>query len=460
VAQFDLATLIALLVVFVILSQAIKIVREYERVVIFRLGRFSGVKGPGIFFIIPIIDRVILLDLRVFTIDVAKQVVITRDNVSVEVDAVIYYRVVDPSRAVIQVENYKLATSLLAQTTLRDVLGQIELDDLLSKRDELNKKLQEILDRHTDPWGIKVTAVTLRDVALPESMRRAIAKQAESEREKRSRIILADGEFQASKTMTDAARLYEEVPAALKLRELQTLVDIAREKTLIVVTPSGDLATGSTAGITAASTGSSQKGRPPGLMRHEERRPKAVVDREQLHAPAASNLFCGLISLILAHTSSAASSPVLAVQINDAITPASDDIVSAAVQEAEAGDYQALILFLDTPGGGLTETTSIIKQIEETRLPVIGYVYPEGATAWSAGTLILQGSDLAAMAPHTIIGSAQPVQLSPLGGTEPINDSKTTNAIVALIEEKARMHGRKYDRSKGVRGLKSEPERR
>lgn len=251
-AEFASSTLIALLLAFVILSQAIKIVREYERVVIFRLGRFSGVKGPGIFLIIPIIDRVILLDLRVFTIDVAKQVVITKDNVSVEVDAVIYYRVIDPSRAVIQVENYKLATSLLAQTTLRDVLGQIELDDLLSKRDELNKKLQEILDKHTDPWGIKVTAVTLRDVSLPESMRRAIAKQAESEREKRSRIILADGEFQASKTMTDAARLYEEVPAALKLRELQTLVDIAREKTLIVVTPSGDVGTGSTAGLTAA----------------------------------------------------------------------------------------------------------------------------------------------------------------------------------------------------------------
>lgn len=251
-ADFSVSSLIALVIAFVILAQAIKIVREYERVVIFRLGRFSGVKGPGIFFIIPVIDRVILLDLRVFTIDVAKQVVITKDNVSVEVDAVIYYRVVDPSRAVIQVENYKLATSLLAQTTLRDVLGQIELDDLLSKRDELNKKLQEILDRHTDPWGIKVTAVTLRDVALPESMRRAIAKQAESEREKRSRIILADGEFQASKTMTDAARLYEEVPAALKLRELQTLVDIAREKTLIVVTPSGDMGTGSVAGLTAA----------------------------------------------------------------------------------------------------------------------------------------------------------------------------------------------------------------
>ena len=250
--EFDSSTLIALMIAFIILSQAIKIVREYERVVIFRLGRFSGVKGPGIFFIIPIIDRVMQIDLRVFTIDVAKQVVITKDNVSVEVDAVIYYRVVDPSRAIIQVENYKQATSLLSQTTLRDVLGQIELDDLLSKRDELNKRLQEILDRHTDPWGIKVTAVTLRDVALPESMRRAIAKQAESEREKRSRIILADGEFQASKTMTDAARLYEEVPAALKLRELQTLVDIAREKTLIVVTPSGDTGTGSVAGLTAA----------------------------------------------------------------------------------------------------------------------------------------------------------------------------------------------------------------
>jgi len=251
-AEFVSSTFMTLVIALIILSQAIKIVREYERVVIFRLGRFSGVKGPGIFFIIPIIDRVMLLDLRVFTIDVAKQVVITKDNVSVEVDAVIYYRVVDPSKAVIQVENYRLATSLLAQTTLRDVLGQIDLDDLLSKRDELNKKLQAILDQHTDPWGVKVTAVTLRDVSLPESMRRAIAKQAESEREKRSRIILADGEFLASKTMTDAARLYEDVPAALKLRELQTLVDIAREKTLIVVTPSGDLATGSTAGLTAA----------------------------------------------------------------------------------------------------------------------------------------------------------------------------------------------------------------
>jgi regulator of protease activity HflC (stomatin/prohibitin superfamily) len=179
-------------------------------------------------------------------------VVITRDNVSVDVDAVIYYRVVEPSKAVIQVENYKTATSLLAQTTLRDVLGQIDLDDLLSKREELNKKLQEILDRHTDPWGIKVVGVTLRDVSLPDSMMRAIAKQAEAEREKRSRIILADGELQASKTMTEAAVLYGQAPMAIKLRELQTLAEIAREKNLIVVTPSGDVSAGMVSGLTSA----------------------------------------------------------------------------------------------------------------------------------------------------------------------------------------------------------------
>jgi regulator of protease activity HflC (stomatin/prohibitin superfamily) len=246
----DFTFLIALLVLVIILTQAVKIVREYERVVIFRLGRFSGVKGPGLFLIIPIIDKVMLIDLRVVTIDVQKQVVITRDNVTVDVDAVIYYRVLEPAKAIIQVENYRMATSLLAQTTLRDVLGQIDLDDLLSKREELNKKLQEMLDSHTDPWGIKVTGVTLRDVSLPESMLRAIAKQAEAEREKRSRVILADGEFQAAKTMTEAAKLYGEAPVAIKLRELQTLDEIAREKNLIVVTSGGEI--GNIAGMTQA----------------------------------------------------------------------------------------------------------------------------------------------------------------------------------------------------------------
>lgn len=250
---FSVGFLPLLIVVFIV-YQAILIPREYERLVVFRLGRYSGIKGPGLTLVIPIIDKVINLDLRVVTIDVQKQAVITKDNVTVDVDAVLYYRVVDPSKAVIQVENYKVATSLLAQTTLRDVLGQIELDDLLAKRDELNIKLQEILDRQTDPWGIKVTGVTLRDVSIPETMLRAIAKQAEAEREKRSRIILATGEFQASETMVKAAKLYGEAPVAIKLRELQTLAEISREKNLIVVTSGGAFGetTGTVAGLTKA----------------------------------------------------------------------------------------------------------------------------------------------------------------------------------------------------------------
>jgi regulator of protease activity HflC (stomatin/prohibitin superfamily) len=245
---------VPLLIVLLILYQGIRIPREYERLVVFRLGRYSGIKGPGITIIIPVIDRAITMDLRVVTIDVQKQAVITKDNVTVDVDAVLYYRVVDPDRAVIQVENFRLATSLLAQTTLRDVLGQIELDDLLAKREELNVKLQEILDKQTDPWGIKVTAVTLRDVSLPESMLRAIAKQAEAEREKRARIILAEGEFQASARMVEAAKLYQDAPVAIKLRELQTLAEIAREKNLIVVTSGGNVGetTGTVAGLTKA----------------------------------------------------------------------------------------------------------------------------------------------------------------------------------------------------------------
>lgn len=246
--------IIPLLIVLLILYQGIRIPREYERLVVFRLGRYSGIKGPGITIIIPVIDRAINMDLRVVTIDVQKQAVITKDNVTVDVDAVLYYRVVDPDRAVIQVENFRVATSLLAQTTLRDVLGQIELDDLLAKREELNVKLQEILDKQTDPWGIKVTAVTLRDVSLPESMLRAIAKQAEAEREKRARIILAEGEFQASARMVEAAKLYQDAPVAIKLRELQTLAEISREKNMVVVTSGGNVGetTGTVVGLTKA----------------------------------------------------------------------------------------------------------------------------------------------------------------------------------------------------------------
>ena len=246
-----------LIIVIAFLSQAIKMVKEYERVVIFRLGRLSGVKGPGLFFIIPIIDTVVKIDLRVVTIDVPKQAVITRDNVTIEVDAVVYYKVTEPGAAVTEVENYKFATSMLSQTTLRDVLGQIELDEVLSQRETINRDIQELLDVSTDPWGIKVTAVTLRDVSLPETMLRAIAKQAEAEREKRARIILAEGEMLAAEKMREAAKMYQEVPMGMKLRELQTLAEIAREKNMIVVTPSTEI--GQIAGLSQAFAQKAQK---------------------------------------------------------------------------------------------------------------------------------------------------------------------------------------------------------
>jgi regulator of protease activity HflC (stomatin/prohibitin superfamily) len=230
-----------LIVAIFILSKAIKIVNEYERVVIFRLGRLSGIKGPGLFLIIPIIDTVVKIDLRVVTIDVPKQNVITKDNVTVDVDAVVYYKVVEPSFAVNEVENYKYATSTLSQTTLRDVIGQIELDELLSKREEINRSIQEMLDVSTDPWGIKVTGVTLRDVKIDDTMLRAIAKQAEAEREKRARIILAEGEYIAAEKMQQAAQLYQNMPAGLKLRELQTIAEVAREKNLIVISSSMEI---------------------------------------------------------------------------------------------------------------------------------------------------------------------------------------------------------------------------
>ncbi|MDD4748839.1 MAG: slipin family protein [Methanosarcinaceae archaeon] len=246
-----------LIVLLLILSQAIKMVNEYERVVIFRLGRLSGVKGPGLFLIIPIIDKAIKIDLRIVTIDVPKQAVITKDNVTVEVDAVVYYKVIEPGAAITQVENYMFATSTLSQTTLRDVLGQMELDELLSERENINKEIQELLDTYTDPWGIKVTGVTIRDVLLPDTMKRAIAKQAEAEREKRARSILAEGEYQAAERMKEAASLYEGVPTAIKLRELQTLAEISREKNLIVVTQTGQ--SSETADIAALSKAFTKK---------------------------------------------------------------------------------------------------------------------------------------------------------------------------------------------------------
>ena len=227
---------IVFLLVLVILSSAIKVVREYERGVIFRLGRLIGAKGPGIFLILPMADKFIKIDLRTVAFDVPHQRVITRDNVSVDVDAAVYYRVYDPNKAVVQVENYLQATNLLAQTTLRDVLGQVELDDLLIKREELSKRVGAILDDYTDPWGIKVMTVAIKDVSMPESMLRAIAKQAEAEREKRSRIIMAEGELLAADKMAQAADRYMSSPFAIRLRELQTLTDIAREKNMVVVT--------------------------------------------------------------------------------------------------------------------------------------------------------------------------------------------------------------------------------
>jgi regulator of protease activity HflC (stomatin/prohibitin superfamily) len=226
------------IIILWIISSAIKIVREYERGVIFRLGRYVGTKGPGLFFVVPIADKFIKVDLRILAFDIPKQRVITRDNVSVDVDAAVYYRVFDPAKAILQVENYYEATNLLSQTTLRDVLGQVELDDLLTKREGLSKKIGEILDTYTDPWGVKVTAVAIKDVSIDEIMLRAIAKQAEAEREKRSRIIIAEGEYIAAEKIAAAAEKYS-TPAALRLRELQTLTDIAKEKNMVVVTAAG-----------------------------------------------------------------------------------------------------------------------------------------------------------------------------------------------------------------------------
>ncbi len=227
------------LVIFILIlaASAIKILREYERGVIFRLGRLIGAKGPGIIFIIPGIDKLLRISLRLVTLDIPPQDVITRDNISIKVNAVVYFRVLDPNKAVVEVENYLYATSQLAQTTLRSVVGQADLDELLSQRDKINLKLQDILDKHTEPWGIKVSLVETKQVDLPENMQRAIAKQAEAEREKRAKIIHAEGEFQAAEKLTQAANVISVNPTALQLRFLQTLAEIATEKNSTTIFP-------------------------------------------------------------------------------------------------------------------------------------------------------------------------------------------------------------------------------
>jgi regulator of protease activity HflC (stomatin/prohibitin superfamily) len=220
---------VALVILAILVPQALRILREYERAVIFRLGKLIGAKGPGVIFLIPLVDRMVKMDLRVVTIDVAKQEIMTRDNVPATVDAVVYFRVVDPMAAVVKVENFWKATSLIAQTTLRSVLGQSPLDDLLSQRDIINQKLQEIIDKQTEPWGIKVTSVEIKEVSLPDSMKRAMAKQAEAERERRAKVVNAEGEFQAAEKMVQAASLIAKEPIALQLRYLQTMREMASE---------------------------------------------------------------------------------------------------------------------------------------------------------------------------------------------------------------------------------------
>jgi regulator of protease activity HflC (stomatin/prohibitin superfamily) len=221
--------LVLALFVIIVLPQALRILREYERGVVFRLGKLMGAKGPGVVLLIPIIDRMVKMDLRVVTTSVPQQEIMTKDNVPATVDAVIYFRVISPTDAVVKVEDYWKATSLIAQTTLRSVLGQASLDDLLSQRDAINQQLQEIIDRQTEPWGIKVTAVEVKDVALPDSMKRAMAKQAEAERERRAKVVNAEGEFQAAEKMVQAAAMIAKEPIALQLRYLQTMREMASE---------------------------------------------------------------------------------------------------------------------------------------------------------------------------------------------------------------------------------------
>jgi regulator of protease activity HflC (stomatin/prohibitin superfamily) len=229
------ATFFVIIVALVI--SGIKILKEYERAVVFRLGRMVGARGPGITYIIPGVEKMVKMDMRTVTMDIPPQDVITRDNVSVKVNAVLYFRVLDPNKAVVEVENYLFATSQLAQVTLRSVCGQAELDELLSERERINSRIQEILDQQTDPWGIKVVLVELKHIDLPQEMQRAMAKQAEAERERRAKVIHADGEFQASQKLADAAEVIGKQPMALQLRFLQSLVEVASEKNSTTIFP-------------------------------------------------------------------------------------------------------------------------------------------------------------------------------------------------------------------------------
>lgn len=228
--------LIVIVVIF-FLTSALKVVREYDRGVIFRLGRLIGAKGPGLIILIPIIDKMVKVSLRVVTLDIPSQDIITKDNVSVKVNAVLYFRVVDPQKAIVEVEDYLFATGQLAQTTLRSILGQVELDELLANRDEINDKMQKIVDEQTDAWGIKVSLVELKHVDLPTEMQRAMAKQAEAERDRRAKIIHAEGEFQASEKLAAAAEIIGRQPAALQLRYLQTLTEVAAENNSTLIFP-------------------------------------------------------------------------------------------------------------------------------------------------------------------------------------------------------------------------------
>jgi regulator of protease activity HflC (stomatin/prohibitin superfamily) len=232
-------TLLVVVIVFaiIILANAIRILREYERGVIFRLGRLVGAKGPGLIFLIPIVDRMVKVSLRTVVMDVPPQDIITKDNVSIKVNAVLYFRVLDPEKAIVEVENFLFATSQLSQTTLRSILGQSELDELLAEREKINRELQKIIDHQAGPWGIKVSNVEVKHIDLPQEMQRAMAKQAEAERERRSKVIAAEGEFQASQRLSDAAKILAEQPSALTLRYLQTLREIATEKNSTTIFP-------------------------------------------------------------------------------------------------------------------------------------------------------------------------------------------------------------------------------